>query len=145
MEGGLSILLPRCTTGGSQLQNAGDLAGATWGGGKVSGRGKSPKICGPYAGLWSPDKWGWVDCNEGGPLIAYQGGIVICKWSGKLLPLSICGTSGPKAHTTFPGWNQWWSMHGPKLNHQWSTSLSLDRLTEWDTEEEYTEEVLGLV
>ena len=44
----------------------------------------------------------WMDCDEGSPLIAYSGRIVICKWSRKLLPLPICGAGGPKARTTIP-------------------------------------------
>ena len=65
-------------------------------------RSQSPKICGPYAGLWFPDKWGRVDCDEGSPLITYRGGIMIHKQSGKLLPLSVCGAGGPNTCTTFP-------------------------------------------
>ena len=87
--------------GRPQLKNARDPAGVTWWGGKVSGGGVSPKIWRPYAGLWSANE-GRVDCDEGSHLISHSGGIVICKWFRKLLPLPICGTSGPKGHTTIP-------------------------------------------
>ena len=65
---------------------------------------------------------------------------MIHKRSRKLLPLPICGASGPKARTTIPSGTN----GGVCTDQGWITAVhvsGLDRFTEWDTEEVYTEEV----
>ena len=49
---------------------------------------------------YDPNKWCRVDPNEGSFLFTYGSRVTICQKSGKLLPLPLYGTSGPRAPAT---------------------------------------------
>ena len=65
-------------TGWPECKNARNLAGPTWLCWEVSRYGKSVDIWGAHVGVWPTDKWCRVDPDEGGFLVTYGGGVMIC-------------------------------------------------------------------